>query len=144
MKIEWNPNKVNRRVEHITVERLADAAKILKRSMKRHLAQRLNTGWGKAKAEGRSQFAITRPAYKSGPYAGANWTSRDSGRLMNSVRVVRKLTPITKALSKKRNVKVKVGHYTAYYADILEFYLPYARPAVAESIPKMKSALGVS
>jgi hypothetical protein len=141
MRIEWNPNTVNQRVEHIAVERLADAAKILKKSMKRHLSGQFNIGWNNPKHR---RFKVSRPVYKSGDYAGANWTSRDVGRLMNSVRVVRKLTPVTKALSKKRNVQVKVGHYTAFYADIFEFYLPFARPAVAESIPKMKSALGVS
>jgi hypothetical protein len=132
MKIEWNPNDVNRMIENTSVERLEKAAKILRAAVKKRLAAQI----GKGKTTG-----INRPVYLTGTDAGAPWTAREFGAMMNSVRVTRKRTPKTKALSKKRNVRVYVGHYLVWYASFFEYYRPFARPAYKESLPMIWSMI---
>jgi len=127
MRIEnWNPNRADREFEHIAIERLIKAANIVKAAARR----RCPVG------------TISRPMYRSGPHKGQTWTARDAGQLRKSIRVVRKKTPTGRAFSKKRNVQIIAGHYTAYYASIVEHSKPFMRPALEESIPMIKTLIG--
>lgn len=127
MRVEnWNPNAMDETFEHVALERLVAAARIMADAAR----SRCPVG------------TITRPMYKSGKYAGRNWTSRDAGRLKKSIRVVTKRTKSGKAFSSKRNVRIYAGHFLAWYADIVEFYTPYMRPALSGSIDSMREALG--
>lgn len=127
MRLEnWNPNAFDQEFENVAIERLVDAAEILKQNVER----RTPVG------------TVSRPMYRRGPYAGQPWTSRDAGRLKKSTRVVRKKTAGGKAFSRKRSVRVYSGHYTAYYAKIVEYSRPYMRPALTQSLAAMKTAIG--
>ena len=128
MRVEaWNPNVMDETFENIGVERLVEAAEVV-----------ANTARSKCPVG-----TISRPMYKTGRYAGQPWTARDAGQLKRSIRVVRKRTKSGKAFSKKRDVRVYAGTFLAYYARIVEFYKPYLRPALTQSIPEIKSILGV-
>ncbi len=127
MRIEsFNPQRFDRHFDDVSRERLVKAAKVLKAAVRR----RCPVG------------TISRPMYRSGPYKGQSWTSRDAGRLRKSVRVVEKKTK-TGRLSKSMNIRVYVGHFDAWYADIVEFSKPFMRPAYNETIPMIKSIIGV-
>ena len=126
MRIEsWNPQRFDRSFDDVTRKRLVKAARVLKAAVRRKCP--IGT--------------ISRPIYQSGPYKGQTWTSRDAGRLRKSVRVVEQRTK-TGRLSKKMNVRVYVGHYTAWYADIVEFSRPFMRPAYNEAMPMIKTIIG--
>jgi len=128
MRVEsWNPNKFDQTFENVGIRRLVEAAEVIAE------ATRLKCPEG----------TITRPIYKRGPYAGQYWTARDAGQLKRSVRVVRRKTRSGKALSRKRNVRVYVGHKKAYYASIVEHATPFMRPAQMETLPQIKSIIGV-
>ena len=123
----WNPNKADQEFEHIAIERLAEAAEVVKDA-----------------AKGRCPVGtISRPMYRSGPYAGQEWTARDAGQLKKSVRVTRKKTKSGKAFSKKRNVRVYAGNYLAYYASIVEHSRPFMRPALTSTLAEVKQIIGV-
>ena len=122
----WNPNVADEAFENVAIERLVKAAEVLKENAKR----RTPVG------------TVSRPMYRRGPYAGQSWTSRDAGRLKKSIRVVQKKTKSGKALSRKRSVRVYAGHYTAWYARIVEYSKPYMRPALTQSIAAMRAAIG--
>jgi len=127
MRVEkWNPNKFDEMFEDVAVERLVDAAEILA-NIARH---KCPVG------------TISRPMYKSGPYAGQRWTARDAGQLKKSIRVVRKKIKSGKRFSKKRNVRVYAGHYLAYYASIVEHSKPFLRPSITQAHDAMRSAIG--
>ena len=127
MRIEgWNPNKFDESFEDIAVERLVGAAEVVAARAR----QNCPTG------------TLTRPMYKSGPYAGQPWTSRDAGRLKKSIRVVRKKTKSGKAFTRKRSVRVYAGHYLAYYARVVEFYRPFLRTALLGTQSVLKSIIG--
>lgn len=66
----------------------------------------------------------SRPVYKSGPYAGEEWTKRDAGALRRSIRVVRKYG------DPEMNVWVMAGNKVTYYAAIVEHYTPFLKPAM--------------
>jgi hypothetical protein len=123
---EWNPNKFDREFDEVSKKRLVKAAKVLKAAVRR----KCPVG------------TASRPMYRTGPYKGLAWTSRDNGRLRKSVRVVERKTK-TGRISKKMNVRVYVGHYTAYYADIVEYSRPFMRPAFDEALPMIQTIIGV-
>ncbi|HUU40987.1 MAG TPA: HK97 gp10 family phage protein [Desulfatiglandales bacterium] len=78
---------------------------------------------------------VSRPMYKKGRYAGQFWTARDAGALKKSIRVVRKYD------DKNRNIRVYAGTKKAYYAQIVEYYTPYLRPALNASKYRIKKVL---
>jgi hypothetical protein len=128
MRIEnWNPNAYDETFEKIAIERLIEAAEVV-----------ADTARSKC-----PEGTVSRPIAKRGMYAGQPWTSRDGGRLKKSIRVVQKKSKSGKPLSAKRNVRVYAGHYLAYYAQIVEFFRPYLRPALTQSISQVKTILGV-
>jgi len=134
MKVAYfNPNKMDAEFEAIAVERLVKAAKVVRAATKRKLATQIGRG---------TQTGISRPVYRSGKYAGVNWTARDFGQTMKSVRIVRQRTKVRRALSKKRNVRVYCGHFLDFYANIFEYYKPFMRPAFEQSIPMIKTLIG--
>ncbi len=135
MRVEnWNPNAMDETFENVAIDRLVAAAEVVKDATKRNFSGRIGSG---------KTTMISRPVYKTGPYAGQPWTKRDFGELGKSIRVVRQKTKSGKAFSKKRNVRVYAGHYLAYYARIFEYSKPFMRPALAQSISEIKSVLGV-
>lgn len=128
MRIEsFNPNKFDKEFENVAIERLVGAAKVVASAARR----RCPVG------------TTTRPIYKSGPYAGQSWTARDAGQLKKSIRVVRKKTKSGKAFSKKRNVRIYVGNFLAYYASIVEHSKPFMRPGFESSMGEVKQIIGV-
>jgi len=128
MRVEqWNPNAMDETFENVAVERLVAAAEVVASATRR----RCPVG------------TVTRPIYRRGPYAGQAWTARDAGQLKKSIRVVRQKTKAGKAFTSKRNVRVYAGHYLAYYAKIVEFSKPFLRPALNESLPEVRSIIGV-
>ena len=134
MRVEhWNPNVADETFENVAIERLVAAAEILAGVTKQKLKAHIGTG---------KTTGINRPIYKTGPYAGKEWTKRNFGELLKSVRVVRKKTKSGKAFSRKRNVRVYCGHYLAYYARIFEYSKPFMRPALTQSIAAMRAAIG--
>jgi hypothetical protein len=140
MRIEsWNPNAGGAEFSKVSVDRLVKAAKVIRAATKRRLTQEIGKGWSKKHPV---QTRINRPIYKSGPYAGAAWTARQFGQSLDSIRVVQQKTPVTKKISKRKNVRIYAGHYLAFYADIFEFYRPFMRPAFEESIPMVKTLIG--
>lgn len=122
----WNPNAMDETFENVAIERLVEAAEVVAN----HALQKCPVG------------TVSRPMYKTGPYAGQSWTARDAGQLRKSIRVVRKKTKSGRAFSKMREVRVYAGHFLAYYAPIVEFYKPFMRPALAQSISEIRSIIG--
>jgi hypothetical protein len=127
MRVEsWNPTAFDQEFENVAIERLLEAATVVANNAR----SRCPLG------------TISHPIYRRGPYAGLNWTSRDAGRLKSSIRVVEKKSKSGKPLSRQRNVRVYAGHYMAWYAAIVEFYTPFIRPALYQSIAQIKSITG--
>jgi len=135
MRIEaWNPNRADAEFENVAIERLIQAANVVANSAR----SKCPVG------------TVTRPMYKTGPYAGQPWTSRDAGRLKKSIRVVRQRTKSGKAFSRKRNVRVYAGSYPqgikpqddAYYVSIVEHSKAFLRPALASSMSEVKEIIG--
>jgi sarcosine oxidase delta subunit len=80
--------------------------------------------------------------YKTGRYAGKEWTARDGGSLKRSIRVTQKKDKWGKLLWQRRNVRVYAGNYWSYYANIVEFYTPFLRTALTNSLSAVKSIIG--
>jgi hypothetical protein len=136
MRVEvWEPEKYNVELQQVAMDRLEAAALRLAMETRRTLRSRIGSG---------RTTGISRPVYKTGPYAGQPWTARDFGELLNSVRVTRLRTSGGKAFSRKLNIRVYVGHYRAYYARIFEYSKPYLRPAVASTLAEIKTILGAT
>jgi len=123
----WNPNRYDQTFENVAVGRLVDAAEVIAGVTRR------NCPVG----------TISRPMYKSGPYAGQFWTARDAGELKRSIRVVRRKTKSGKAFTKKRSVRVYAGHKKAFYASIVEHSKPFMRPAQMATLSQVKEIIGV-
>ncbi len=132
MRVEnWNPHIADNILKDKAMERLMKAAYVLK-----------DNGVQRLRAEITGKPVI-RPVYKKGPYAGAPWTARRPGELLESWRVVRKVDSHGKAVFYSENVRVYVGHFLAYYAQIFESKRPFFRPAFESSLPEMRNAMGV-
>ena len=124
---DWNPNVMDETFENVAIERLVDGAEVVAAAARRLCPV----------------GTVSRPVYKTGPYAGEEWTSRDAGRLKKSIRVVRQKTKSGKAFTKKRNVRVYAGHYLAHYAKIVEFNgRAFMRPALINSLAGLKEIIG--
>jgi len=135
MRLEsWNPSAYDQSFEDVAVERLVKAANIVRAAAKRRLAGQIGRG---------AITGINRPVYRKGDYAGVKWTAREFGQLMKSIRVTRKKSKSGRAFLKAKNVRVYAGHYLAFYADIFEHYRPFMRPALEDSMPMIKTLIGV-
>jgi hypothetical protein len=127
MRVEnWNPNQFDAEIENVAIERLVKAAEVVKVQ-----AQRLVP-----------VGTITRPIYKSGPYAGLEWTRRDAGALKKTIRVVQKQSKSGRPLMRKRNVRVYAGNWLVYYASIVEYTgKAFMRPALTAAHADMMSII---
>jgi len=123
---DWNPNKMDATFENVALDRLIKAAEVIKNKVKS------KTPVG----------TISHPMYRKGEYKDQPWTARDAGQLKKSVRVVRKKTKSGKALSRKRNIRVYVGNYLAYYANIVEFYTPFMSIGFESALGEVKEIIG--
>ena len=123
----WNPNRMDATFEKVSMRRLEIAAD----AVAHEIRFRVPVG------------TVSHLPYKTGKYPGVYWTERSAGMLKRSIRIVRKKTKVRKALSKKRNVRVYIGHKKAYYARIVEYYTPFVRPGYLAALPRVKSILGV-
>ena len=91
---------------------------------------------------------VSRPMYRSGPYANQPWTARDAGQLKKSIRVVERndekygysLAQFS-SIGQYGNVRVYAGNYLAYYGAIVEYSKPFLRPAVAKARTQVKGIL---
>jgi hypothetical protein len=123
----WNPQEGLDKFIPEAMNRLDKCAELLKTNTKAKLASAV-------------RHSISRPAYKSGPYAGKTWTAREAGALLKTVRVVKKHG------SNARNVRVYVGNYEVYYGKIFEYSVPpkghaFFRPAISQSKSGMKNII---
>jgi len=129
MRVEnFNPNRFDQTFEDVCIERLVEAAEVVADEARR----KCPVG------------TVSRPIYKTGPYAGKEWTARDAGQLKRSIRVTRRTTKTGKPLSRIRNVRTYAGTKKAYYASIVEHGgRPFMRPAFTQSFQRVKEILGV-
>lgn len=87
------------------------------------------------------RYALNRPVYRRGKYAGRSWTARQAGDLLASVRVVKHYS------SNIRNIWVMVGNKKVYYGLPFEYATrpaygrPFFRPAIESSRALMKSVI---
>ncbi len=134
MKVaEWHP-EVFDELTKIAYDRLLAASYFLKDVNVRKLRGKIGS---------RKTTGINRPVYKKGKDAGQQWTARDFGQLLKSLRVVEKREKYGTVLTHYKNIWLMCGNYLAFYADIFEFYTPFMRPALNESIGEIKAIMGV-
>ena len=85
---------------------------------------------------------ITRPIYKTGPYAGVEWTKRDAGALKKTIRVVEKNDQNGSPMAEGRNIRVYAGSWMVYYAKIVEYAgKKFMRPALNSSKNEVRNIL---
>jgi hypothetical protein len=134
MKVSnWNPEQYNGMFINASMDRVRKAAHVV-RNKARLLVP---------------QGTISRPAYKSGKYAGKIWTRRHALALMRSIRVVEK-NEDGGLMYQHRNVRVYAGNYIVFYAKIVEFMLgvksrypgkPFLRPALNSAKGEIQNIL---
>ena len=125
----WDVKPLNREIMRNGMKRLRKAAEVVKR-----------------KARSKCPVGtLSRPMYTKGRYAGQYWTARDAGALKKSIRVVEKHGAETGGYitirSDQLEVRVYAGTAKAYYAQIVEFYDPFMRPALNASKSKILSIM---
>jgi len=131
MRVEsWDFKDANKMIYESSLERVRKAAEVVKDAAQRECPV----------------GTITRPVYKSGPYAGQPWTASDAGQLKKSIRVSEKYEEKWGVAFKTFGfmgglVRVYAGHYLAYYANIVEASNPFMRRALASSRSKVKDIL---
>lgn len=115
----WNAKPLNKEVMKNGMKRLKKAAEVVK-----------------TKARSKCPVGtISRPMYTRGRYAGQFWTARDAGALKKSIRVVEKHG------SERLNIRIYSGTAKVYYAQIVEFYTPFMRPALNDSKSQILSIM---
>jgi hypothetical protein len=121
----WNPQKYDEEFINASMERLRKAAEVIAEKA------RSNCPVG----------TISRPIYKTGPYAGESWTARDAGALKKTIRV-REKNSTGAAIATARNVRIYAGNSDVYYASIVEFAgKKFLRPALNSSKEEVRSIL---
>lgn len=122
----WNPQRYDGEIMAASMDRLRKAAELV--------AER---------ARGKCPVGtISRPIYRSGPYAGQPWTARDAGALKRTIRVVEKREPHGIEIARARNIRVYAGNYLVYYARIVEYAgRPFLRPALNASKIEIREIL---
>ena len=114
----WDPKPLHKEVMRNGMKRLEKSGEVVKR-----------------KARSKCPVGtLSRPMYKTGRYAGQFWTARDAGALKKSIRVVKKH-------GRDLNIRIYAGTKKVYYAQIVEFYTPYLRPALNASKSSIKSIM---
>lgn len=107
----WNVEKVNGKIMHKAMDRLEAAGNVI--AEKARMKCPVGT--------------ISRPMYKTGRYAGCEWTKRDAGALKQTIRVVRKNG------DPNLNIWIMAGNKVTFYAQFVEFFTPFLRPALRGS-----------
>jgi len=118
----WNPKVADKEITHNAMGRLRKGAEVV--------AQK-----ARAKCP---RGTISRPMYRTGRYAGQYWTARDAGALVKTIRVVEKHG---EEASRRRNIRVYAGTKKVFYAQLVEYYTPFMRPALNASKSSIKSIL---
>lgn len=122
----WNPQKWDGEIMAASMDRLRRAAQLV-----------ANRARGKCPVG-----TLSRPIYKTGPYAGQPWTARDAGALYRSIRVVEKAEKFGTQIAGSRNVRVYAGNYLVYYARFVEYAgKKFLRPALNQSKAEIKNIL---
>ena len=122
----WNPQQWDGEIMAASLERLRKAAEVVADRAR----ERCPVG------------TLSRPIYKSGPYAGKPWTARDAGALRRSIRVVEKKQPHGYQFAGNRNVRIYAGNYLVYYARIVEYAgKAFMRPALNASKRNIRNIL---
>ncbi len=121
----WNPQAYDGEFMNASMDRLRAAAEVIASN-------------ARAKCP---VGTISRPIYKTGPYAGKPWTARDAGALKKTIRVVEKKEKGTE-FAKSRNIRVYAGNYLIYYAQVVEYNgKTFMRSALNSSKAEIKSIL---
>ena len=120
----WNPQQYDGQFINASMGRLKKAANVVA-----------------DKARARCPVGtISRPIYKSGPYAGQPWTARDAGQLKRSIRVTEKRGQ--SGIPMRRNIRIYAGNRLAYYAAIVEYSgKRFLRTALNSSKAEIKQIL---
>lgn len=128
----WNPKINDAAIYGNVMNRLEAAGNVIARNARRILQSKI----GKGKTTGISHGVYKR-AYTKGKYhyTGKYWTSREFGSLLKTIRVVRKHGDPT------QDVWIMAGTKKIYYAQIVEFYMPFLRPALRESKTEIKRTI---
>ncbi len=128
----WNPKINDAQIYDNVMDRLEAAGNVIARNARKILQSKI----GKGKTTGISHGVYKR-AYTKGKYhyTGAYWTSREFGSLLKTIRVVRKYGDPT------QNVWVMAGNKKIYYAQIVEFYMPFLRLALSGSKTEIKTTI---
>jgi len=129
----WDETAGYKDFSNVSRERLLTAAYIIKDAVVRKLRSQIGTG---------KTTGINRPVYLTGDYPGQPWTAREAGTMLKSVRVVEQKKEGA-LVWKAQNVRVYCGHYMAWYAQIFEYYRPFMRPAMEETLSEVKQIMGV-
>lgn len=128
MKAQWNFSEADIMVGKESHRRCVQAAEVIAEQVRRNCDA--------------FKGGISRPVYKTGKYANKAYTARVPGTLKKSVRVVEREDELGPLLARYGNVRVYVGHYLAYYAQIVEFRTPFMRPAVDSTIAAVRRIMG--
>jgi hypothetical protein len=122
----WRPDILDAEIASASMDRLRKAAEVIASSAR----SKCPVG------------TVSRPIYKSGPYANQPWTARDAGALKRTIRVVEKHDQEGATLAQGRNVRVYAGNYLVYYAKIVEYAgKKFLRPALDSSKDAVVSIL---
>jgi len=123
----WNPEKIEGELVGAAMEKLREAAELV--------ADRARALCPVG--------SISRPMYKTGPYAGQPWTARDAGQLKRSIRVRELNDKYGTAFVKHRNIRIYAGNERAYYASIVEYSgKPFMRRAFNGARMQIREILG--
>ena len=130
MRVEnWKPNEFDLVFENVAIERMLEAGQLVVQ-----------------KARASCPVGIkSRPPYKMGQASGKDWTSREPGRLKDTIRVDRirtKSGAISRAKSARNRVRISMGSEDAYYSLFVELKHHILTGALYESTPQIKSILG--
>jgi len=115
----WNPKIADKGIYNNAMDRLEAAGNVI--AAKARIKCPVGT--------------ISRPIYKTGIYAGKYWTSRDAGALKKTIRVVRKYG------DPYHNIWIMAGNKQVYYAQIVEHFTPFLRPALRGSKSEIKTVI---
>lgn len=127
-RIAWDISEKIPELRKLGMVRLKEAAEIIQEEAKIILASRIKGP------------SITHPAYKTGEYAGVEWTEREAGAMLKTIRVVSKYN------ASDRNVWIMAGNDKTWWAVQMEYgkgdwrggKRSFLRSAINKSIPKIK------
>ena len=131
----WNPNEIDREFGGVANERLRMAAEVIDEAARKRLRGHIGTG---------KTTGISRPAYKKGQYAGAEWTKRDFGSLLKTIRVRTRRNKYGRELWRRKNVRVYAGNFLVYYASIFEFTKSFMKVALNDSMGDVARIIGAT